>query len=134
MYLSLLREEQKNLYINLAVHFASVDGDFSQEEKNMIDAYCYEMGISYDYSQKIPALIDVVEQLNAISNMHEKKMILFEIVGLAKADNNFHEDERRMIALMIERFAIKDTFVDECEHVIEDYMKLQTRINNLVMG
>lgn len=134
MYLGLLNEEQKELCIGLAINLASIDGNFSDEEKTMIDAYCYEMGISYDYSKEIAEISDIVERLHVISDMREKKIIVFEAIGLAMADNDFHEKERIMIRTMVEKFNMEESYIDKCEHVIEEYTQFQTRINSLVIG
>ena len=134
MYLGLLNEEQKELCIGLAINLASIDGNFSDEEKTMIDAYCYEMGISYDYNKEVAETSDIVERLHAISDIREKKIIVFEAIGLAMADNDFHEKERTMIRTMVQKFNIEESYIDECEHVIEEYTQFQTRINSLVIG
>lgn len=134
MYLGLLNEEQKELCINLAINLSSIDGSFSQEEKVMIDAYCYEMGISYDYGKVVPKTSEILERLNVISDMREKKIIVFEAIGLAMADNEFHGKEREMINAMVKKFNIDESFIDQCKRVIEEYRQFQERINNLVIG
>lgn len=63
MYLSLLNEKQKELCIGLAINLASVDGNFSEDERVMLDGYCYEMGITYDYTKEVASSQEIVEKL-----------------------------------------------------------------------
>ena len=46
MFLASLNEENKRLFLELEIMLAKVDGDFAQEERDVIDAHCIEMDIS----------------------------------------------------------------------------------------
>lgn len=134
MYLALLNDEQKELYINLAINLASVDGNFSQEEKAVIEAYCYEMGITYDFSKEIKEVEDVIEKLNEISGIREKRIIVFETIGLAMADRDFQNSERAVIVTLIKKFGLEEIYIEECENILEKYIEFQREINDLVIG
>lgn len=134
MYLSLLNEKQKDLCIGLVINLASVDGNFSEDERVMIDGYCYEMGITYDYTKEVDSPQEIVEKLCEISNKKEKQIIVFEAVGLAMADNEFHDNERIMIGNMAEKFGLESSFVAQCEKLILDYMEIQNNMNKLVIN
>ena len=45
MYLALLKENEKEQFLSLAVALACTDGDFGKEEHFMITQYCDEMGV-----------------------------------------------------------------------------------------
>lgn len=40
MFLSMLNETQKRLFLDFAHHMASIDGNYSNEEKEMVKSYC----------------------------------------------------------------------------------------------
>ncbi len=46
MFLGKLNEEEKKLFLNLAVKVAEANGIVAEAEKNMINQYCLEMGLS----------------------------------------------------------------------------------------
>ena len=56
MYLSLLKENEKQMFIELAYNLVNIDGDFSQEEKNMILGYCLEANCTIDEKKKIRSI------------------------------------------------------------------------------
>lgn len=43
MYLAVLSKEAKELFLGLAFDLASADGNYSDEEKVIINGYCQEM-------------------------------------------------------------------------------------------
>lgn len=134
MYLGLLNEAQKELYAELAINLASADGTFSEEERLVADAYCQEMGISYNYNTEIPKTAEIIEKLNEISDIKVKRIVVFEAIGLAMADNNFHANERSIIKLMADKFTIDEIYIDQCIELIDEYTRFQTKVNNLVVG
>ena len=40
MYLNLLNEEAKEVFLDLCINLAESDDDFCQKEKNLIDQFC----------------------------------------------------------------------------------------------
>ena len=42
MYLTLLNEKEKEIFLGVAFQLAAVDGYYSDEEKEMINGYCQE--------------------------------------------------------------------------------------------
>ena len=47
MYLNLLNEEAKEVFLDLCINLAESDNDFCQKEKNLIDQFCQEMNIKH---------------------------------------------------------------------------------------
>ena len=97
MYLNLLNAEQKKLFLDYAYKLAITDGHYSEKEKNIMQLYCDEMQVSFDertQSEDVPAL---VKKLKDICGEREKKIILFEVVGLTLIDNKYDVAEAEMI-------------------------------------
>lgn len=60
MYLSLLNDNQKSLFLSIALYLAKVDNDYSEEERRIIQSYCVEMNITeenYVHSNNIMEII-----------------------------------------------------------------------------
>lgn len=62
-----------------------------------------------------------------------KKIIIFETIGLALVDGNYDKTERTIIEQMAKTFEIKESYTKECEQLLEEYLKLQNRINQTVL-
>lgn len=134
MYLSLLKENEKELFIGLAYDLASTDGDYSNEEKVIINGYCQEMKIIFDEKNMIKAVEDIVDEITKKSDDQIKKIIIFELIGLAMVDGNYDENERVLIKQIEEKFMVGNGFADKCEGVISEYIAFQSKINQLVLG
>ena len=59
MYLEVLNDKEKELFLSLAYNLSAVDKDFSPEERTIVSSYCHEMGISLDMD-KIDLSVDKV--------------------------------------------------------------------------
>ena len=134
MYLTLLNEKQKEFFLGLAYNISNIDGDFSNDEQDMIESYCKEMNIEYSDSiakQKIDFLLS-----NITSIFDEKaiKIILFELIGLAMVDNNFDTSERNFLNKIISLYPIDEKIINNIEDYIKSYLDLQNKINNLILN
>ena len=53
MYLANLDEQKKRIFLDIAHELVQVDGEFSYDEKVIIQAYCQEMNIvDYEYHKR----------------------------------------------------------------------------------
>ena len=128
MYLIMLDEKEKEAFLGIAYALTSADGSFSDEEKSMISAYCDEMAIR-DVDSPIRSMDESVEIIRTSSSMQVKKIVIFEIVGLALVDGNYDESERELIVKIEKDFDISAGFSDDCEKLIREYLDLQSNIN-----
>ena len=129
MYLGLLNEEKRELFLDICFCIASADGDYSADEKVLIVAYQKEMNTEYDPTISKKEVSEIIQLLNAMCTNKEKKIIIFETIGLALVDGNYDKTERTIIEQMAKTFEIKESYTKECEQLLEEYLKLQNRIN-----
>ncbi len=86
MFLRLLEEEEKVAFLQLAHYMARSDGDFSDKQKEIIETYCYEMGINdIDYDENSFS-INVI--LDSIDNKTSQKIFLLEITYIPETPND----------------------------------------------
>lgn len=85
MFLSELRDTQKELFLDLSIYLSMRDGNFADVEKNTIIQMCKEMGID---KRLVPVLNfdDVLNQLAESVTIREKRIIILEIGGVILAD------------------------------------------------
>lgn len=93
MYLNLLNEEAKEVFLDLCINLAESDDDFCQKEKNLIDQFCQEMNIKHRYMAKL-SLDKSLNRLNELCDERGKRAVTAEIIGLVIADGYKDMSER----------------------------------------
>lgn len=134
MYLSLLNTKQKKLFLSLAYNLAVSDGDFSENERQVINSYSVEMNLEFKMEDIDNDINRVVNEINSICEIREKKIIVFEMVGLAMADYNFDDGEREIIQKALSIFGLDSEFGSFCEKKLSEYFCLQEELNNKILS
>lgn len=133
MYLSILKEEGKKAFLDFVYYVAASDGNIGDEERNIINAYCIEMMVEPIFDKPELSCEQVVDNIVNIATVSEKKIIIFEILGLAMADNRYEGCEKEMIHSAAKKFGLSDEFVVQCEQAINEYISFQSKLNNLIL-
>ena len=134
MYLNLINEEGKHLFLKLAKAICNADGDFAESERAMISKYCQEMKIEDSKEVTDNNSKGTIKNLAAITDEREKKIIVLELIGLAYVDNQFSKEEEKIIRDMVETFAIDGDYVKQCNQIVKKYIDIQREFNHLVFG
>lgn len=134
MYLSLLNEKQKNLFLGFAYHLSNIDDDFSDSERQMLDSYCVEMNIKFSDETEKNTIEELKNTAKAIFDEKSAKIVLFELIGLAMADKNYDGSERNLISELAEQFSVSQYFLEKCESLLSEYFDFQTKLNEFVLG
>lgn len=123
MFLNQLSQQGKKMFLNLSVHVAKADDVLEAKEKELISAYCNEM--------QIPTveLFDVIPMNKIIgyfskSEMHIKKIVLLEILGLAYVDGVYSEAETKLIKEFVEKIGISKTDYQKLNKLIGKYYSM----------
>ena len=132
MYLALLDEKEKELFLGLAYDLASADGDYSDEEKAVINGYCQEMQIPFE-SKMIKPVDDIIAEINSRSDERVKKIFILELIGLAMSDDIYGDNEKALIRKMEKEFNADKDFAEKCENILNEYIAFQGRINQLIL-
>ena len=134
MYLTLLNQEEKMLFLELAYKIACADGVYSEEEKLIMDSYCKEMQIKLKEEFIKMSMDEILEKISTVSDDRNKKIFIFEAIGLAMIDGTYAEEEENMILHMANLFGVENVFVKHCENILNEYIKLQEKMNNLILA
>lgn len=91
MFLKELSHKEAVAFTNLLNQFASIDNIINKKEKRLIRDYINELGIN---NSKIESM-SYEEIINALRNSKEriKRIIYFELIGLALVDGNYGDVE-----------------------------------------
>lgn len=134
MYLSLLNDRQKQLFLMLSYNLANSDGDFSEAEQLMINSYATEMGISPNINNSFLDDSQIIDELEKSTGKREKKIIIFELIGLAMSDSSYNALEHETIRKVATKFAIDAAFEEYCEKKISEYLMFQNSLNEVVLN
>lgn len=91
MFLKELNNEEAVSFVNLLDHFANIDNVVAREEKRLIEGYVKELGLEKD-KVGILSYDDIVDVLKK-SKERIKRIIYFELIGLALVDGNYGDLE-----------------------------------------
>lgn len=114
MFLSELKDTQKELFLDLSIHLVKCDGDFADVERNTISQMCKEMEINERFTPVVN-FDDALNQLTESATIREKRIILLEIGGVILADGVFSSEEKSAMKEISDLLKI-DYF--QCEKVI----------------
>lgn len=134
MYLSILTTEQKKLFLDLAYNLAISDGDFSEYERQILKSYSIEMEMKVKMEDFDTNIDSIINNLNSICKAREKKIIIFEIIGLAMIDHHFDNCEKEIVRKALSVFELEEDFVKYCERKLTEYFKLQDELNKYILS
>ena len=130
MFLNLLTEEEKHEYLNLAAIAAHTNGSLEEDEKELINAYQREMGISdpvLDTDWSVYSEEPIFRFFSASEKSH-KKIVLFEIMGLLMSDSSFDEAEKNFVFRLSEAIGLSAAEVDSISQLALQYLNLVIEI------
>ncbi|WP_274880543.1 hypothetical protein [Vibrio harveyi] len=120
MFLNALNTQEKEVFLNLIINLANVDGEFSNEEQNQLSAYLAEMNLDLKEPEAYENhSSDLIASLQSSSDI-SKRIIFMELYALAVADG-LNEEEKNLLDSIQEAFGFSDSFTSE---VLDWYTKL----------
>lgn len=131
MFLAGLNDNQKDAFMTLAYKLIAVDGVLDEGELDMMVQYKLEMNLPPDYDETQGELETAIVTLASESDTI-KKQILFELVGLACAGDDYENEEYTLIEQIRTAFGLRADFPGKCEVYISELTKLYEKIGTLV--
>lgn len=121
MFLNQLNQENKELFLKICVLGALSNGDFKQQEKEIILAYCHEMNIPENIPECNESLEQILKNLGDKTSDVEKNIILLEVMGLIKSDGFYDEKEITFINSLVKNLNIKEEVLSKITSLLETY-------------
>ncbi len=131
MFLTNLTDEQKTAFLGLAQAMIIADGALSDDEASMMEQYRHEMNIPALEAESSQSSESSIEAFKTAS-ITVKKEIVFELVALACVDNNYADEERRLLGEIGTAFGLDAAFLGECRAYVRELTALYERIGKLV--
>ena len=133
MLLDSLTLEEKKAFWNIANVLASADGR-ALEEESILEQYNDEMGTGFEYPDA--SQIDINKELESIKNSSAKnrKIVYFELFGVAYADTEFTDREKNLLDEICLDLAIaesdRETLENSVRTIFDTYRKLGETFNS----
>lgn len=131
MFLSELKLEQKELFLDLGIHLSMSDGDFSASEKKMILEMCKEMGISERLDAKLE-LKDAIDKIKEGITAREKRIILLETAGIVLVDGEYSDDEMSVMKEIAAILEIDYSQVEEVVAIVNNLLDVYSKIGEFL--
>lgn len=131
MFLANLTGEQKTAFLGLAQNLVASDGVLSDGEKNMMEQYRLEMALPPTVGAPTGSVEESVREFQA-ADASVQKQIIFELVALALADEEYAKDENRFLSELCASFHMDTDFLSTCQTYARDLTDLYAKIWDLV--
>lgn len=132
MFLNLLNDEEKRIFLKLAVAVIKADGRLEESEKQYIADYSREMGITeYSLDEKIEVTA-LAEKIGKDSTDIVKRIFLLELTACANADGDFADTEKSLINSLVKAFKLSDSSLQECLDLLAEYTKISAKLMSFV--
>ncbi len=131
MYLSELNAEQKNYFLDLGIGLAAADNDFCDAEKNSIHLLCDEMRIADRYEAKVSPE-NAIRFFTSAANQRIQRIVIFELLGIAMADNIYKTCEQELIAEAAKAFSIEHDEIKEISDAVMQLYDLYTKFSRFI--
>lgn len=129
MFLQVMNMEEKEKFLELVYKVANIEGEFSEEEQEIINSYKNELGLF-----EIPETgdIDSLADYFAIKADEIKKIVLFEIVGLINADDKIVKEETNILNIMTGRFGMDNEAVEKIKAVAKKLQDIYDEVYDVL--
>lgn len=122
MFLKMLSEDGQKVFLQTCVLAAKANGVVAEEEQALMSEYCHEMGRTEQISWVDVPKEKVFEHLSGIANEQDKKIILLEILGLVKADNEYDAHEQAFVSELVAALGLSEETGESIIKLLDKYL------------
>ena len=132
MFLNQLNNEERSIFLKLAIAIIKADGKLEEKEKLFVAEYSREMGVTdYDLNENIEPL-GLAEKIGKDSTDAVKRIFLLELVALANADGEFAESEKSLILSLLQKFGLTENQLNDCIKLLAEYNDILAKLTTFI--
>lgn len=131
MFLSELKDEQKELFLDLVIHLSMSNGEFVDAEKAMVHQMCREMEIAERLETKVE-FDEALSRLSKNAYVREKRIILLELAGIVMADGVYDSEEKAAVEKIADALCIDYSHCENAISLIKDLFDVYSKIGNFI--
>ena len=127
MFLEILKDEQKDLFLQLAVIAAKENAYVDEAEDALLTKFANEMNIA-PKTEATLSLDEVIDKLASSCDKREKKIVLFEAAGIMNSDGEYSDAEFDFLKKIAAKFEISEEELETMMGLVSDYVALFNEI------
>ena len=129
MFLNVMEVEERKKFLELAFKLAQIDGDYAEEEEEIINSYKAELGIT-----EIEDTLSIDELISYFSSKNDtvKKVVLFEVYGMIRADDKTEKSEEEVFDNIKYQFNISDDVVEQIVSVADELQNVYDKLYDVL--
>lgn len=132
MFLNQLNNEERSIFLKLAIAVIKADGKLEEQENLFVAEYSREMGVTdYDLNENIEPL-GLAEKIGKDSTDTVKRIFLLELVALANADGEFAESEKTLILSLLQKFGLTENQLNDCIKLLAEYNDILAKLTTFI--
>lgn len=132
MFLEMLNDEQKKLFLHLAALAANANNIVEDAEREMLIHFAKEMNIESIISSD-KEVGEITDALRPITGNTERKVILFELVGIMFSDTQCDEVEIAFLNEVATKLCVSNNDINTMIDLVKEYIDLYNKIFNIVI-
>ncbi len=132
MFLNLLEDENKLLFLKISMKAAMINDEFTPEEEELLYAYCREMNIPETIPYGDEDYEEILDELSVQADDVEKKIVILETLGLVRTDGHYDEKERSFMEYLAKRLDVNVSVLDYFNSLLEIYTTVCQELTNAI--
>lgn len=133
MFIEFLDNEKKFLFLNFAVYAANANNELDEDEKSLICMYAKQ--IEMEPIEKTEMSLDeIIDTINKTCDFVEKKMIIYEIIGVLLADKDYDDLEKAFLNNIAKKMSIQETEIDKMLSLMKEYLDLYYKTYEYILN
>ena len=131
MFTSILSKEERGKFLELIYKMACCDGEYAEEEQELLDNYKKEL------------MIDTIPETDSINGLADyfsiksncvKRIVLFEVWGMILADRNVGKAEREAFDYIKNVFDLEDSVIEKVVSVANELQKAYDHVYDVIFS
>ncbi len=129
MYLKDLMQGEKYAFYSIVKYLVTIDGEFAEEEMNLMDEFLQEMQLE---KEQVPDISpeDAIGMLK-FSTPSTRKKIYIELIAVTLCDEYLHVDEKEYLDRIANDFLIDDELRDKLFETVNELLEIYKRMRIL---
>ncbi|MBP3810230.1 MAG: hypothetical protein ILA15_05805 [Clostridiales bacterium] len=123
MFLDRLNNEEKVMFLDLAVYAAQSNGIVDEAESKMLMQYCKEMGIAFYDVSSIHSM-EEVKNCFSVTSEEKKRIVALELLGLCYIDGDFDSVESAFAEKFSRDIGVSDEVYKVLTRDIDEYVTI----------
>ena len=129
MYLKDLMQGEKYAFYSIVKYLVTIDGEFAEEEMNLMDEFLQEMQLE---KEQVPDISpeDAIGMLK-FSAPSTRKKIYIELISVTLCDEYLNIDEKEYLDRIANDFLIDDELRDKLFETVKELLEIYKRMRIL---